>query len=272
MPKTLNSSLFTKDKLGFQQLKEETVSFNIKYNGSNIVQDDIFHVLENFTRKNGYTFELLRYPIKDPELCACTFLRKGRVFVLVNAALPLCKQIFAAAHELYHIHRFFDGENLELASRGSILTSNIIDDQAVAREDLEANAFAGLFLAPSNALHEQIWIYGIDTDNITVYQILTLMDIFAIPYKAMVLRLYEDGYLTKKHACALLNVPAEEIKEEIQITGKSKRWANPPTSCSCYGSLLENLSINIRNESLAESRQNSDEKRIQEIMARFGQG
>lgn len=271
MPKTLNSSLFTKDKAAFEQLKEETSSFNAKYNGSNIVQDDVFHILENFTRKNDYTFELLRYPIEDQELCACTFLRKGRVFVLINAALPLSKQIFAAAHELYHIYRFFSGENQDLASRGSILTSGIIDDEAVAREDLEANAFAGLFLAPSNALHEQIWIYGIDTKNITTYQLLILMDIFAIPYKAMVLRLYEDGYLSKKHACELLQVPPEKIAEEIQITRKSRRWSNVPLGCNHYGSLRENLNINIRNESLAKSRQESDLRRLQEIMDLYGQ-
>ena len=271
MPKTLNSSLFTRDKAAFQQLKLEVSSFNSNYNGSNIVQDDIFHIIENFTRKQDVPFELLRYPIQDAELCACTFLRGGRVFVLVNAGIPLSKQIFALAHELYHILRYFEGKNHELANRGSILTADVIDDEAIALEDLEANAFAGLFLAPANAMHEQIWIYGIDIDNISVAHILILMDIFAIPYKAMVLRLYEEGYIKKERARTLLEVPSADIIEQIKITGKSKRWQNIPTDCNRYGSLLENMDINIKNESLTDSRLASDQHRIREIMDIFGQ-
>lgn len=271
MPKTLNSSLFTKNKPGFEQLRREAASFNSNFNGNNIVQDDIFHIIENYTKQQQWPFELLRYPIQDAELCACTFLRGGRVFVLINANIPLSKQIFAAAHELYHIIRYFDGENNDLASRGSILTANIIDEEAVAQEDLEANAFAGLFLAPDSALHEQIRIYGIDIQQISVSHILTLMDIFAIPYKAMVLRLYEECYIDKEKACSLLEIPSDQILEQIRITGKSKRWQNIPVGCNRYGSLLENMNTNIRLDALTESRLASDQKRLQEVTGIFGQ-
>ena len=53
--------------------------------------------------RHDMPFDMLRYPIEDTDLCACTFIRKGRMFVMINSALPLSKQIFAAAHELYHI-------------------------------------------------------------------------------------------------------------------------------------------------------------------------
>ena len=271
MPKTLNNSLFENDVPAFQKLKYDAAQFNFTYNGNNIIQDDIFHVIENYTRKQDTPFELLRYPIQDSELCACTFLRGDRIFVLINASLPLSKQIFAAAHELYHILRYFEGSNYELVSKGSILTSNIIDDVAVEREDKEANAFAGLLLASPNALHEQIGIYSIEVSKISISNILTLMDIFAIPYKAMVLRLYEEGYIIKEIACNLLEVAAEEISAEIEITSKSKRWQNIPANCNHYGSLWENMSINIRNESLTPSRLYSDQHRFDEIKAIYGQ-
>ena len=85
------------------KLKSEQLFFNSLYNKNNIVQDDIFSVLENYVARHDMPFELLRYPIGDAELCACTFIRQGRMFVMINSAIPLSKQIFAAAHELYHI-------------------------------------------------------------------------------------------------------------------------------------------------------------------------
>ena len=78
------------------------------------IQDDIFNVLENYVIHHDMPFELLRYPIADVELCACTFIRQGRMFVMVNSAIPLSKQIFAAAHELYHIYCYFEDMDFEL--------------------------------------------------------------------------------------------------------------------------------------------------------------
>lgn len=269
MPKTLSGSLFAQDKGRFEQLRKEVVGFNSNYNGSNIVQDDIFHVIENYIKQQQWDFELLRYPIQDRELCACTFLREGHVFVMLNAKIPLSKQIFAAAHELYHIYRYFEDENNALADHGSILTSDILDEAAVVQEDLEANAFAGLFLAPDSALREQIRIYKINKGDITITDILVLVDIFAIPYKAMVIRLYEEELIEKERAIALLETPAEEIEKLIQLTGRSKRWSSIPVDCNSYGSLLENIAVNEKYEVLTDSRLLSDRERIQEIMATF---
>ena len=43
---------------------------------------------------------------------------------------------------------------------------------------------------PDQLLHEQILLYGIDKDLATVDSVLMLMDMFAMPYKAVVLRLF----------------------------------------------------------------------------------
>lgn len=64
-------------------------SFNSLYNKNNIIQDDIFSVLENYVARHDMSFELLRYPIGDEELCACTFIRQGRMFVMINSAISL---------------------------------------------------------------------------------------------------------------------------------------------------------------------------------------
>lgn len=63
---------------------------------------------------------MLRYPIHDDELWALTFLKQDTIFVFVNTAFPLCKQFFAAAHELYHIYCYV--ENADQFCHAQIVT------------------------------------------------------------------------------------------------------------------------------------------------------
>ena len=99
--------LFKRNNKRFNQIKAAASGFSDLYIGCNIIQDDIFTVIENYARIKDIPLEWLRFPIDDSELCACTFIRGGRIFVMLNSALPMAKQIFAAAHELYHIRCSF---------------------------------------------------------------------------------------------------------------------------------------------------------------------
>ena len=147
MCRVLGNSLYIKDRKKYTKISECATSFNSLYNKNNIIQDDIFNVLENYVARHDMPFDMLRYPIEDADLCACTFIRKGRMFVMVNSALPLSKQIFATAHELYHIYCYFEEHDSALLQSGSILASGIIDEEAKEIEDMEANAFAAILLA-----------------------------------------------------------------------------------------------------------------------------
>ena len=240
MSAILENCLFKKDPVRFEKLREEVKQFNALCNGHNVIQDDIFNVIQNYARKKGYTLQLIRYPIKDDDFCACTFIRKGTLFVFVNSALALSKQIFAAAHELYHLKEYVDDKNPEYSGKGSILDSVSMDEKSALKEDMEANAFAGLLLAPKEFLFEQIDIYGINTANIQMRDVITLMDIFAIPYKAVVLRLFEDDFISENGAVQLFQISESEINRMIQITGKAKRWQEM-TGVIELGSLREKL-------------------------------
>ena len=93
-----DSILYKKDSKRFEQIREIAAGFSSYYIGQNIIQDDIFTVIENYARTKEMPLEWLRFPIRDPELCACTFIRSGRIFVMLNSGIPMSKQIFAAAH------------------------------------------------------------------------------------------------------------------------------------------------------------------------------
>lgn len=51
----------------------------------------------------------------------------------------------------------------------------------------------------------------------------------------------------------------------MQITGKAKRWDVVPAGYGEFGSLLENLTVNIEREALPKSRLESDWKKLDRI-------
>ena len=270
MCKVLDNSLYIKDHKRYIKISECATSFNSLYNKNNIVQDDIFNVLENYVNRHDMPFELLRYPIGDPELCACTFIRQGRMFVMINSAIPLSKQIFAAAHELYHIYCYFEEKNFTLLQSGSILESDVIDDEAKELEDMEANAFAALLLAPKDRLEEQSDVYNLSYKNASVQVVLKIMDIFAIPYKAAVLRLFEEEKIDIKTAKKLLQIGNDEIRKQIEVTGKAARWQEVPRGLIRFGSLSEKMYELEQWESIRDERLENDKARLKEIVKILG--
>lgn len=271
MCKVLDNSLYIKDRKKYLKISECVTSFNALYNKNNIVQDDIFSVLENYVVRHDMPFELLRYPIGDTELCACTFIRQGRMFVMINSAISLSKQIFAAAHELYHIYCYFEEKDFSLLQSGSILESDVIDDEAKELEDMEANAFAALLLAPRDRLEEQSDVYNLSYKDVSVQVILKIMDIFAIPYKAAILRLFEEEKIDIKTARKLLQIDSDEISKQIEVTGKAARWQEIPRNFIQFGSLTEKMYDLEQWEGVRDERLNSDKARLNEIVKMLGE-
>jgi hypothetical protein len=81
-----------------------------------------------------------------------------------------------------------------------------------------------------------------DSKDITLVDIIKLMDAFAVPYKTMVLRLYETAVIVKDYANELLQVPDRDPKKGIlhliNKTGHAKRWQHS-TKEEEYSSLVD---------------------------------
>lgn len=270
MRTVLDASLYENQEKRFQKIADDTRKFIAAYCGSTIIGENIFGVISNYARKNETLLELLRYPFRDSELWAFTFLKKGTIFVCVNSELPLSKQIFAAAHELYHIYCYVEDLDQSIIRAGSLLDSKTADETAQTQEDIEANAFAALLLMPDQLLNDQISLYGISKGNITPDDILLLMDFFGIPYKAVVLRLYESQNISKARANELIAIPSEEIQQRIMLTGKAKRWILDGRGIESFGSLLDNLNFNCQNELLTDTRQKEDNDYISDLRKNLG--
>ncbi len=262
-------SLFSKQPKQFDRVNAQAKSFGVNYCGTTIIRDSIFGVAANYARKRELSLEILRYPFQDEELWAFTFVKKGTLFLCVNSELAICKQIFAVAHELYHIHCYAEDIDSDTIVSGSLLDSKTVDAMAVSQEDLEANAFAGLLLMPDSMLDEQIKLYGIVEEKISVDDVLTLMELFALPYKASVLRLAENHNITSAKTQELLKVDAAFVAERMRRTGKALRWQQNSRELLYFGSLFDNMDFNIENELLTDSREKSDREYLDKIRKGF---
>lgn len=258
-------SLYKKQNNRFEKINELSKAFAVNYCGNTIIRDTIFEIVSNYARKRDLSLEILRYPFKDNELWAFTFIKKGTIFLCVNAGLPICKQVFAMAHELYHIHCYSEDNNTSIITGGSLLNSRIADEKATTQEDLEANAFAALLLMPDASVIEQFKIYGLSKEKIDTDGVLILMDIFALPYKAVVLRLVESGIIDEERGRELLNINSEYVENRIDMTGKAKRWQKNSNDLIHYGSLSENLKFNSEHGLLTDTREESDRKYLDDL-------
>ena len=262
-------SLFYKQKKQFEKINDLSKAFSVNYCGNTIIRESIFGIVSNYARKREIALEILRYPFKDDELWAFTFVKKGTIFLCVNTELPICKQIFATAHELYHIHCYTEDINTSTITSGSLLYSKTFDEAAASQEDLEANAFAGVLLMPDASVIEQFKMFGISKDNMGIDDVLTLMDLFALPYKAVVLRLAEIGIITEEKARSLYYKDNESIADRIKLTGKAEQWQLSSSNLLRYGTLLDNMTFNSEHELLVDGREEADKAYLEKLGKEF---
>jgi len=173
-----------------------------------IIGDQVFKLLEQNCR-------VLYYPLEDDDVWGFTERIRGQLFVCINTSITYEKQIFAAAHELYHI--WFDEKN----AHEVILSSNLeeTDPGHIDINELKANRFAAEFLAETKLLEQEIARYGIATGVISIKEVLQLCDIFTIPYKTMARRLHEIGIVEISTLAKLLSATEEEITVWNKILG-----------------------------------------------------
>lgn len=281
MMNDLKNSLFIMQPQMFAHINELSQQFAAIYCGRTIVKYNIFAIIENYARKNEVSLEVLRYPVNDDDLYAMGFIKGGTIFLYVNTKLPLCKQFYAAAHELYHIYQYVEDckaeclnfgnddevnhEAKRYLTKGSILDADTANGISNVKEDLYANAFARLLLMTDDYIFTELRVFGIDKENIDVDKVLMLLSIFAIPCKDIVLRLYECSFITQGQAEKLLCVASKDINKRVELTGNGKCWLLDGKGTESFGSLLEKFYYNAEHDFLTESRKTEDFKYIDDL-------
>ena len=123
-------------------------------------------------------------------------------FVAINTSIPVDCQVFAAAHELYHIW---------YEQNPDILPSDLLNEDGKESNEKKANRFAAEFLMDEGMLRQEINTYG--TRTFDIKEVLQLAQLFVVPYRAMAKRLYEISVIDEKKMDDLFSVSESEVDQ-----------------------------------------------------------
>ena len=168
--------------------------------GHDIIGTQIFSVLSLYAR-------VIYYPLGKNAPWGFTRMSGSqnqaaleKPFVAINTSIPVDCQVFAAAHELYHIW---------YEKNPDVISADLLNEQDKAIDEKKANRFAAEFLVDELLLKQEIDLYKIST--FTVKSILQLCEVFVVPYRTMAKRLQECGFITKAELKHFLEESEETI-------------------------------------------------------------
>ncbi|TDQ36384.1 ImmA/IrrE family metallo-endopeptidase [Aureibacillus halotolerans] len=192
-----------------------------KFKVNRILRDEVFELVQQEAT-------LLKYPIHDNELCAFVCLKENRTFVYINTFIPREKQVFAAAHELYHI--WYDKDRL---LEPELLHNDVMDNETENINEQKANRFAALLLVPTDVLHSELMSRAIQKDTLSIEDVIVLMAFFYVPFKTMVRRLNEIDFIDQKKTSEFLSVPDRDpqagvmlVRKRLQLNDSSQERTN----------------------------------------------
>ena len=164
-----------------------------------LIKDSVFNLLEQHCT-------VLYYPQEEEDNDGCHVLRLvngvPEHFVYINTHKPIEKQVFTAAHELGHILKLHE----HLKEKCSDYYKEKYEESAMSR-------FAAGILMPQYAFVAQVnnnyknysgQDNSIELDNLIRFSIY-LMDFFFVPFKSVIIRLNEVGFLSKDDAAHIIN-------------------------------------------------------------------
>lgn len=251
----IKDTLFVRDRNRFDNVEKQANEQLVKLNSGQRVKDDIFRILKNINN-----LHLIKFPIDDNDLTAFK-IENGKIFIYINSSLPLEKQIFGGAHELYHVLHNDDNSKEDLLKD----YEKSFNDTSSLKE-MEANSFAACFLVPKDQLLQEISKFELQESNIDILKIIMLMDIFAVPYKTMVLRLFECGIININIAERLLlkedRNPKKDVLLLINQTRHAIRWQKTTEDEEEFSNLIEIAVRNYKEGIISIEQIKEDFKRI----------
>jgi Zn-dependent peptidase ImmA (M78 family) len=179
--------------------------------GNDIIGTQIFAILSLYAR-------VIYYPLGKDAPWGFTRISGSKndvslekPFVALNSSIPVDCQVFAAAHELYHI---WYEQNPE------VLPADLLNEQNKKISEKKANRFAAEFLVDEVLLKQEIELYKIK--KFAIKSILQLAELFTVPYRTMVKRLREIEFISDADQSKFL------AETEDSIAVYKKRYSISP--------------------------------------------
>lgn len=190
------------------RLKKEIAYVTSTYSDcqSGPIRESIFHILDELGT-------LILYPFEEEELWGIYVSKDEKNIFILNSAMTLEKMIFAAAHEIAH--------SLDIAKVSfEIITADLITEytnhfqfgDVLKRAERIANRFAAELLIDESLLLSKLDSYRKRYSSFV--QAVLLSDYFLVPYKAIIKRFAEIGYITNESEIEeLLSIDTHTVNE-----------------------------------------------------------
>lgn len=165
-------------------------------------------------------YGLLQMPVEDSFWSGAIFVKEGKTIPVINTALPRANQYFAAWHEIYHI--VFD-----------IVSSDHFVETETTIDERKADYFASLVL-----LSDVLKYYSEIKDKDFVHRVFYCMSAFQVPYKAVLVSLYENAVLCsndnlKNQIKECFDRKFDDISEQFRYLGLDDSLVQPSFVVNC---------------------------------------
>lgn len=179
-------------------------------------------------------YGLLQVPITNRYWSGAIFVRDGKRIPVINTALPRANQYFAAWHEIYHL--MFD----------DISFDHVIESE-IYMEERKADYFAAQML-----LGNLLPYYAELSDMDFLSKVFHCMDTFQVPYKAILISLYEAAEQVGNHTVTdeiirYFDIEFEDLSSRFRELGLDDSLVKPSYVVNC-GNLQAKITAKIRNE------------------------
>lgn len=229
------------DSRSIEVIREQIKAIRNELNYTDeVIRDDIFKLL----RKKS---KIIFFPLVDePDLDGFHVERcvNGELvaFVYINSAKNFEKNIFCGAHELGHVYEI-EKKIIEKYPETSFTIQEV--DEIMNRFAAEMLMPQALFLDKFKEILRQVRENNeVLITGEVLKTIVALMDYFYVPYKAVVRRLYEVGFLTQIGLEKFEKIEDEDkdIIDALIYEGKYTRLRHPSMMTS-FENLQESLSF-----------------------------
>lgn len=152
------------------------------------IGDKIFSLIEN-----TYHSYMLLYPLKTDKVAGFTRKQGDSFQIFINTNFNTNFQIFAAAHELYHLLDLKEKiEDEFIVCNNQDISANI--DEAKNIDELKANYFSAAFLMPASVIRNRFKAFresNLYCEESIIIEIIKLQYEYEVPFKTILKRLKE---------------------------------------------------------------------------------
>lgn len=244
------------------------------------IGENVFNIIENI-----YASYILLYPLNTKKVAGFTRKQNNEIQMFINTSFNLDFQVFAAAHELYHLIEFSGKEEdgFVVCNDKEDINENL-DNNIISKNELKANYFAAAFLLPKDLIEKRIKKLKccIFNEEDIFFEILKLQYEYEVPFKTVLKRLKELGSIGDKEFERILLLRSNNYKyynmldnnmyERImKLESPTKRVYDSINSPKCAADVYKSslISFNKMEKILSKYKKKTSDFNINKIETKF---